>query len=87
MTAYIWGVENLDIFGPLMTSPQGKVFIHKKSRVIHIPDAWERTDGGIPFHQMWLLFFTGSGKSRRKVENQSTNNGSGSPKTGKGLLT
>jgi hypothetical protein len=36
--AHIWGYKNLDIIRPAWTSPQGKILIHKKSRVIHISD-------------------------------------------------
>lgn len=36
MAAHIWGANILDVCSPDWTSPQGKVLIHKKSRVIHI---------------------------------------------------
>jgi hypothetical protein len=36
IAAYIWGYKNQAISTPVWISPQGKVLIHKKSRVIHI---------------------------------------------------
>ena len=84
---YIWGYKNTDIFSLLLTSPQRKVLIHKKSRVIHTSRVWTSTDGGIPFHQIWLVIFAGKKVNRAIGTNQSTKSGSGSPITGRGLLT
>jgi hypothetical protein len=45
---HIWGAGFMENSCPHGTSPQGKVLIHKKSRVIHIWDAWRRKMGEYP---------------------------------------